>query len=233
MKLRNKKESSKYMDYTVVKQNRKTAVIVITDTLEVLVKVPQYMTKKQIEAIVTKNEFWILKTLETKKQLIEARDWYHTRQIMYLGEYWPVEIRTGLDMTQKVDFTEKGFIIVSDGSESMAKQLVEQFYRIQAKEKLTKLAYQYAELVGVQFHKITIRNQKTRWGSCSSKGNLSFNLRILCAPQEMIEYVVLHEVMHLKHFNHSKEFWADIEKFMPNYKMRMNYFKQFGQNFMI
>ncbi|MBP3887848.1 MAG: M48 family metallopeptidase [Cellulosilyticum sp.] len=221
------------MDYTVVKQNRKTATIVISDNLEVLVKVPRYVTKRQIEAIVTKHEDWILQTLENKKQLIEAKDWYYTKRIMYLGKYWPVELIIQPSARQKVDFTQKGFIIVSDGSESESRQLMEQFYRKQAKEQLTKLAYRYAKLVGVQFQKITIRNQKTRWGSCSSKGNLSFNLKILCAPQEMMEYVVLHEVMHLKHFNHSKEFWKDIEVLMPDYKKRMNYFKQFGQNFMI
>lgn len=221
------------MDYTVVKQNRKTATIVISDNLEVLVKVPRYVTKKQIEAIVTKHEDWILQTLENKKQLIQTKDWYYTKRIMYLGEYWPVELITQPSARQKVDFTQKGFIIVSDGSESESRQLMEQFYRKRAKEQLTKLAYRYAKLVGVQFQKITIRNQKTRWGSCSSKGNLSFNLKILCAPQEMMEYVVLHEVMHLKHFNHSKEFWKAIEVLMPDYKKRKNYFKQLGQNFMI
>lgn len=221
------------MDYTVVRQNRKTATIVISDQLEVLIKVPKYVTKKQIEAIVLKNEAWIIKTLEKKRQLIEEKDWYHTKKIMYRGKYWPIEIVTKVGAIQKVDFTEKGFIIVSDGSESTNRQLVEQFYRKQAKEQLTKLATEYAKLVGVQFKKITIRNQKTRWGSCSSKGNLSFNLKILCASQEMIEYVVLHEIMHLKHFNHSKEFWKEIEGFMPDYKIRVNYFKQFGQNFMI
>ena len=221
------------MEYTVVKQKRKTATIVINDQLEVLIKVPKYTTKKQIEAIVSKHETWILQTLEKKKQLAMQKDWYHTGRIMYHGTYWPIEIITDSAIRQKVDFTEKGFIIVSDGSESMSRQLVEQFYRQQAKDQLTKLAYQYAKMVGVQFEKITIRNQKTRWGSCSSKGNLSFNLKILCAPAEMIEYVVLHEVMHLKHFNHSKEFWKDIEVIMPNYKICMNYFKQFGQNFMI
>ena len=221
------------MEYTVVKQKRKTATIVVNDQLEVVVKVPKYVTKKQIEAMVKQNEEWILAVLEKKKNLIETKDWYYTKRLLYLGEYWPVEIITESSKKSKVDFTDKGFIIVSDGSELKARQLVEQFYRKQAKDKLTKLTEQYAQIVGVQFQKITIRNQTTRWGSCSSKGNLSFNLKILCAPIQMIEYVVLHEVMHLKHFNHSKDFWLDIKELMPDYKERMNYFKQYGQNFMI
>ena len=224
------------MEYTVLRQKRKTATIVIDDQFKVVVKVPKYVTKKQIEAIVQKNETWILATIEKKRQLIETKDWYYTKQLMYLGKYWPVEMiewNNAIYHMPKVDFMEKGFIIVSDGSETMARKLVEQFYRAQAKEKLAILADKYAKIVGVQFQRITIRNQTTRWGSCSSKGNLSFNLKILCAPLEMMEYVVLHEVMHLKHFNHSKAFWKDIEELMPDYQLRMNYFKQYGQNFII
>ena len=221
------------MKYTVVRQKRKTATIVVNDQLEVLVKVPIYVTKKQIEFMVQQNETWILAMLDKKRKLIETKDWYYTKQLLYLGKYWAVEMVTLPLNKPKVDFTDKGFIIVSDGSEQMARTLIEQFYRQQAKEMLVKLASKYAQIVGVHFQKITIRNQITRWGSCSSKGNLSFNLKILCAPKEMIEYVVLHEVMHLKHFNHSKDFWNGIKELMPDYKERMNYFKQFGQNFII
>lgn len=221
------------MEYTVVRQKRKTATIVISDQQEVIIKVPKYVTKKQVEALVSQNETWILETLEKKKQLFMTKDWYQTRQLLYQGLYWPVEIVAAPLKKPKVDFNDKGFIIVSDGSETSARQEVEKFFRREAKEKLTVLAVHYAKIVGVSFQKITIRNQKTRWGSCSSKGNLSFNLKILCAPSEMMEYVVLHEVMHLKHFNHSQAFWKDIEGLMPDYRRRMDYFRQFGQNFMI
>lgn len=224
------------MGYTVVRQKRKTVAIVIDEHFNVIVKAPNYVTKKQIETLIQKNEIWILNTIEKKRKLIETKDWYYTRKLMYLGQYWPVEIvecSIKSHNIPKVDFTDKGFIIISDGSEIMSRKLVEDFYRVQAKERLAQLTNRYAQMVDVHFKKITIRNQATRWGSCSSKGNLSFNLKILCAPVEMIEYVVLHEIMHLKHFNHSKAFWKDIEILMPDYKVRMNYFKEYGQNFII
>ena len=221
------------MDYTVIKQRRKTATISIDAKLNIIVKVPLYMTKKQIQQLVTKQEAWILETLDKKKKLIETQDWYYTGKILYMGEYREIKrIKTSLKKSS-IDFNDKGFIIVSDGSEEVQRQLVEKFFRKQAKEQLTGLADFYAKKIGVQYHKITIRNQVTRWGSCSSKGNLSFNLKVMCAPKEMIEYVVLHEVMHLKHFDHSKAFWQSIEEVMPNYKVCVNYFKQYGQNFMI
>lgn len=221
------------MQYTVVKQKRKTATIVINDQLEVLVKVPHYMTKKQIEYLVNKHEKWITESLEKRRSFSEKNDWYQTKRMLYLGDYWPVTLMQDPSQKSRAFFDGKRFIVISDGSEVAARQEMECFFRKKAKELLIPLANEYASLLEVTFNRVSVRKQATRWGSCSSKGNLSFNVKILCAPTEMISYVVLHEVMHLKHFNHSKTFWQEIEMMMPDYKRRMNYFKQFGQNFMI
>lgn len=221
------------MQYIVVKQKRKTATIIVNDQLEVLVKVPQYMTKKQIDDLVNKHEKWIIESLEKKRNFSEKNDWYQTKRILYLGDYWPVTLISDSNQKSRAFFDGKRFIVISDGSEIASRRQMEHFFRKQAKEIIMPLADEYASLLEVTFNKITIRKQVTRWGSCSSKGNLSFNVKILCAPIEMIAYVVLHEVMHLKHFNHSQAFWQEIGVMMPDYKRRMNYFKQFGQNFMI
>lgn len=76
----------------------------------------------------------------------------------------------------------------------------------------------FAGLYGVKYNKVAIRNQKTKWGSCSQKGNLNFNYRIAFLPKEQMNYVIVHEVCHLIHFNHSKSFWSAVEKAIPNYK---------------
>lgn len=94
-----------------------------------------------------------------------------------------------------------------------------------------RVAY-FAKLIGVNFGRITIRNQKTRWGSCSSKGNLNFNCLLMLMPPEVIDYVVVHELCHRKEMNHSKEFWGEVEKVLPDYKVQVKWLKAEGSNIM-
>ena len=94
----------------------------------------------------------------------------------------------------------------------------------------TRCSY-YAPIMGVSYGTVTVREQKTRWGSCSAKGNLNFNWKLVLMPQEILDYVVVHELAHRIHMDHSAAFWAEGGKILPDYKERRQWLKVNGQKY--
>ena len=88
----------------------------------------------------------------------------------------------------------------------------------------------YAPLVGASYGRITIRAQRSRWGSCSSKGNLNFNCLLMLVPAHVLDYVVVHELCHLRELNHSPRFWAEVERILPDYKVSRTWLKEHGDS---
>lgn len=101
-------------------------------------------------------------------------------------------------------------------------------YRRQAKQVFARKVAWYAQQLQVPYGTITIREQKTRWGSCSSQGNLNFNWRLILAPEPVLDYVVVHELAHRKEMNHSTRFWGIVEEMMPEYRQHRGWLKQYG-----
>lgn len=101
-------------------------------------------------------------------------------------------------------------------------------YRNAAKDYIPKRVAYFAEILDVTYGNITIRDQKTRWGSCSSSGNLNFNWRLILAPPKVLDYVVVHELCHRIEMNHSERFWAQVEKVIPEYKEYRKWLKENG-----
>ncbi len=89
---------------------------------------------------------------------------------------------------------------------------------VKIKKKFSERVQYYSSRMGVTYERITVRNQKTRWGSCSAKGNLNFNYQLYYLPEELFDYVVVHELAHRKHMNHSAAFWEEVGRYYPDYK---------------
>ena len=109
-------------------------------------------------------------------------------------------------------------------SDEEKRALIEMAYRI-----IPERAEHYARIIGVKYAKITVRAQRSRWGSCSVRGNLSFNLLLMLTPTEVLDSVIVHELCHLKHMDHSREFYKDVERAYPDYYKWHSYLKENGE----
>ena len=117
----------------------------------------------------------------------------------------------------------------SQNQEELTDQEI-QALREKARALVTERVQYYAPLIGVTYNQIVIRAQHTRWGSCSSKGNLNFNCLLALVPIEVLDYVVVHELCHRKELNHSDRFWNEVAKILPDYKTRKKWLKDNGSN---
>ena len=222
------------MKYKLIRSSRKTVSVTIDEYGQVVVKTPLKVAKKIIDKIVEDNISWIDIELTKRKDIIESYYYIKTGMILYYGNYVKIKSICSNDDKNRISYDKaEGFLVESDGNEITIRSLVEGFYKTQAKAYLNNRTIYWANKIGVNYNKISIRKQKTRWGSCSSSGNLSYNLKIICAPIETIDYVVLHEVMHLRHMNHGDKFWRELEEYMPDYKVRSEYLDKFGNHFVI
>mgnify|MGYP002860854616 CR=1 FL=1 len=113
-------------------------------------------------------------------------------------------------------------------TEEEIKQIIEK-----AKQVIPQRTACFAERIGVDYGRITLRNQKTRWGSCSAKGNLNFNYMLAAMPPEILDYVVVHELCHRLEMNHSPHFWSEVEKTFPDYREAKKWLKEHGTEYIL
>jgi len=122
---------------------------------------------------------------------------------------------------------ERESLVVSLGlTTSGLGRVLEEWYRTQAANLIWRRTDELAAQLGVAYGRVSIRGQKTRWGSCSCKGNLSFNWKLMMAPRPVIDYVIIHEVAHLKEMSHSKRFWQLVAEHCPNWRMHKKWLRE-------
>jgi len=119
--------------------------------------------------------------------------------------------------------------ILLTAAERRRLETLEKRYRGAAKAQFEARVAHFHPITGGNYTSIAVRDQKTRWGSCSSRGTLSFNYRLIFAPPIILDYVVVHELCHLTHMNHSKDFWNMLASVMPDYQKCRQWLKEHGQ----
>ncbi|MGI6527552.1 MAG: M48 family metallopeptidase [Caldicoprobacterales bacterium] len=130
-------------------------------------------------------------------------------------------------LDKHLELAKKKIKMIEQQEKAAAKLTTEEIQQLadKALKVIPERAAYYAPVVGVKYGKISIRNQKTRWGSCSSKGNLNFNCLLMLTPPDVIDYVVVHELCHLKEPNHSARFWSEVARVLPDYNSSKEWLK--------
>lgn len=190
------------------------------------VLVPIGTTRKMIDKLVRDKSDWIARSrsrmMERENQL--ERNYLQANFIQYIGQTIPFRWEKASCPFQ-LHMRPEAFVLVGRGTPEEAQALVEASYRDRARQIFTARTAHFAKQLGVRVNQIRIKAQKTRWGSCSSKGNLNFNWHAIVAPPDVIDYLVIHECCHLVHMNHSKEFWTLVESLCPNYQTYRRWLK--------
>ena len=154
---------------------------------------------------------------------VESKSFVTGERFLLLGSYYTLEIRKSDSRAGTVGLVEDHLVVFVRTNADQAKEVQDAllgWYRKQAQVWILRRVHYYQNIMNESVGRITLKNQKTRWGSCSSARNLNFNWRLVMAPIEVLDYVVVHELCHLKQMNHSKAFWNEVEKVLPDYGIR-------------
>lgn len=212
----------------IIRSKRRTFALEIDNQGRLIVRAPARATRAQIETLVAQKSAWILaKQAEVRSQgaLTPARQYQAGEIFLYLGQPYTL----ALVDRQAVPLLLDGNFRLRASDLPRAVAVFEAWYRQQARAIIGQRLAVYSAQTGLRYQDVRIKNLRTRWGSCSTLGNLNFNLRLVLAPLEIVDYVVVHELAHLKHKNHSREYWQAVASIMPDFKKRRAWLKENGR----
>jgi predicted metal-dependent hydrolase len=216
----------------IVSKRRKTVRVKIASEKEVIIYSPYRISNKEAEAIINSNIKQIEKLRDKLAKLrgpsILERGWLYI-----LGEKVPVTIIEKKEggISLKYDGQRVYLSINPNHNQDEVRELIKKWYKKIAKEYLIRLTVEMAEKYNFTVNSVRIKDVKTRWGSCSSKRNINLSYKLIMAPKEVIGYVIVHELCHLKEMNHSEKFWREVSNIIPNYKVYLEHLKKFGHNY--
>ena len=211
----------------IVRNKRaKKYIIRLLPELVLRVTIPRGGSKREALRFVSENIRWVEKQFHEQRlqEVMDQNDSQSTNMIFYLGRLVPTEkSSSNTDFGQFPKFDSTQSPLSADST-----NLVNQHLKCVAHEILPETTKRLAKRFGFQPKRVSIRNQKTRWGSCSSSGTISLNWRLIQVPSFVREYVILHELTHLEHLNHSNQFWDRLAKLCPNHRAAESWLKKYS-----
>lgn len=208
----------------IIKSNRKTLSISVNDNAELIVRAPKRISNNQIKEFIAEKENWI----NNKQTLIRDRlnDVKKEQNMqLYLGALFPIKIAQITD--KEIIFNGKEFITTFQNKDALNLSL-KFWYKKKFREVAIPRLFYFANKHNLKINQVRVKEQKTLWGSCSSKNNINLNYLLIMAPLKVIDYVIIHELVHTIHKNHSANFWKSVESIMPNYDDARHWLKDNG-----
>jgi predicted metal-dependent hydrolase len=206
------------IDYTVRRSDRARRVrVVVEPTGAIEVVLPRRAAQREAAAAVAELRPWIERRL-AEAGAVQARLAERGDALPYLGETLRLRREPGRTRAHR-----RGDLLLFGD-----RQQIERWYRRMARLEVEPRLEEAVAALGVSYRSVRIANQRTRWGSCSTTGAMSFNWRLLLAPPEILEYVVWHEACHLVHMDHSRAFWSLLERWLPDYGASRRWLRDHG-----
>jgi predicted metal-dependent hydrolase len=216
------------MDYMLKRSNRSASIRISLDhSGAVSVSAPQLVPKMVIDAFVKKNSAWIERQrykMRLKKSVNPSLEWSE-KILSYFGRLY--SIKTSDEPGKKIDM-QNGICWVRPitGLEKDAKRTLLSWLKVKAEAHIIERVVDWAETMGVEYGSVRFGQQSSRWGSCSGENNLRFNWRLIHFPAEVIDYVVIHELAHTVHHDHSPHFWQLVARYCPGWKDHRRFLKR-------
>lgn len=212
------------IEYTHKPHPRSRSIkIRVEESGEIIVSSPKRVSKKRIDQFVTEQHAWIEKALVKIKK---KKDHIKPNEVMIFGKKY-IQHRINSDQhPYGVSILENKLLINTEKSTYQA--IITRFLKNTAHKYLIPRTHQIAQIMSITFKRISLKKQKTRWGSCSTQGNLNFNWMLVQYDPEIIDYVIIHELAHRKHMNHSTSFWNLVGQYDPDYLKHRNWLKKNG-----
>jgi predicted metal-dependent hydrolase len=212
----------------LVRSRRKTVAIVVERDGSLTVRAPLRMAETRIRAFVESHGDWIAKN-QTKLRavpLLPLKRYAEGETFLYLGRSYPLTIVPH----QRPALVFDGAVFrLTKSALPKAERTFVCWYKEQAARLFFERVLNFAGKHGLHYQKIRISSARTRWGSCSSRGTLSFTYRLMMAPADVVDYVVMHELVHTQVRNHSNKFWKRLGELMPEYKLYLTWLKKNGK----
>jgi predicted metal-dependent hydrolase len=216
-----------------IKRSAKSSAIWLKmeDENGLMVILPKGRKSTIIPQILKQNKDWVLKMIKLREVKLKSAppSMENSKSIVYRGRKVNIKVKNVACPKPKVRLINNSIkVVMPKNSEESLSDIVTNWLKERALLFFSRRVEYFAGRLNVKFGTISVKDQKTRWGSLSSKGNLSFNWRLLFAPPEVLDYVVAHEVCHFKHYDHSERFWRLLKKIIPNYEKYREWLQENG-----